>query len=71
MSFFKKNSFEQNVEEFEQGIRKLAKKLHLDDKIKAIMIKYGEENFNEKGEGIHENSEGTPEGIEGKEKDNI
>lgn len=71
MSFFKKNSFEQNVEEFEKGIRKLAKKLHLDDKIKTIMIKYGEENFDEKGEGVHENSKETLEGTEKTEENNI
>lgn len=71
MSFFRKNSFEQNVEEFEKGIRKLAKKLHLDDKIKAIMIKYGEENFDEEGEGIHENPKETPEGTEKTEENNV
>ena len=71
MSFFKKNSFEQSVEEFEKGIRKLAKKLHLDDKIKAIVIKYGEENFDEKGEGVHENSEEAPERTEKTEENNI
>lgn len=64
MSFFKKNSFEQNVEDFEKGIRKLAKKLHLEDKIIAIMIKYGGSENNEVGKETDGNIEEKPEIIE-------